>query len=342
MRPCRQVLCSFISKNSISFLQIIEGWYFLLSEEIGRNKHLKVSSSTDVTTCNDEGQSLGQCKIPHATKKTRIYTSTPRHLDRTGIMDPKTADDTLPSLLSLNMLHATDNDYTLEPGHLRLSTQKPVATEMTNPDPLPGRRLPDKVQKVEFAENAVLTFFFLSRLKNRSSRKMPDKVFFQTCMEVADNAVQNFVSLFWLRSPSRRFRNTSSTMNTMIALYPAFLSLQVIVKRNTDGGFGFSVTGQVPVTVCSVQPSKLGIFLFPHQVTTPLKFNLDLRSLPCLIACVKIHPAQEPTISRYPVTGIKKKCIFEVILWENHVFFSIHERSKSDPEVGSRACPCNC
>ncbi len=71
----------FILKTLGFVFQIIEGWYFLLAEDIGRNKHLKVNpSSRGTSDCSSPPEDVqpesSVNRAPH------IYTSTPRHLHK--------------------------------------------------------------------------------------------------------------------------------------------------------------------------------------------------------------------------------------------------------------------
>ena len=131
-------------------LQNIDGWYFLLSEELGRSKHLKVSPSDSKISNQKDKQPKKKTKSNVPTAKPSLYTSTPRikyPRDLSSVVN-RDADDTMPSLLSLNMLqesyvHRTTTT-TADPSQLRLSMLDSTC-KTKDLDVVFGKKVPDKV-----------------------------------------------------------------------------------------------------------------------------------------------------------------------------------------------------
>ena len=132
-------------------MQNIDGWYFLLSEELGRSKHLKVSPSDSKISDQKDKQPKKRTKTNVATAKPCLYTSTPRtkytrDLSSTG---HRNADDTMPSLLSLNMLqdsyvHETTTTTMADPSQLRMSMLDSTC-KTRDLDVVFGKKVPNKV-----------------------------------------------------------------------------------------------------------------------------------------------------------------------------------------------------
>ena len=116
-----------------------------MSEDLGRNKHLKVSSSDAQIS---ESRQVKQTKKTTTTsKKPCMYTSTPQAKATGELLSTshRIADDTIPSLLSLNMLQTSYiNDDTADPSQLRMSMLKSVS-KPEDLDAILGNKVPNKV-----------------------------------------------------------------------------------------------------------------------------------------------------------------------------------------------------
>ena len=132
------------NEMGLTTFQNIDGWYFLLSEDLGRNKHLRVSSAD--AQISVPPQSKHMKKTNHTAKKACMYTSTPRTKPTRDALDTrhKTADDSVASLLSLNMLQASYNNDTMDPSVLRMSMLKSV-NKPEDLDVILGKKVPNKV-----------------------------------------------------------------------------------------------------------------------------------------------------------------------------------------------------
>ena len=132
-------------------MQNIDGWYFLLSEELGRSKHLKVSPSDSKISDQKDKQPTNKIKSNVTTAKPCLYTSTPRtkYMRDLPSTSHRNADDTMPSLLSLNMLqesyvHDTTATMMADPSQLRMSMLDSTRKTM-DLDVVFGKKVPNKV-----------------------------------------------------------------------------------------------------------------------------------------------------------------------------------------------------